>query len=112
MIRRNTATVVAFVCIATAGLGACVQYPTEKQQVVDLRPQISFNVDPSDTARGDARVVVDGLDMGRLGDFVTGKGALRLLPGTHAIRVVDRGQTALDQRVYLGDGVTRSFSLQ
>ncbi len=56
--------------------------------------------------------MVDGLDMGRLGDFVTGKGALRLLPGTHAIRVVDRGQTALDQRVYLGDGVTRSFSLQ
>ena len=37
--------------IAATCLGGCVQYPTERQSVVDQRPQISFQFDPADFAR-------------------------------------------------------------
>ncbi|MDB5723534.1 MAG: hypothetical protein JWQ16_288 [Novosphingobium sp.] len=99
-------------CLLVVPTAGCVQYPTEKQQVVDLRPQISFNFDTSNMAHAEARVLVDGLDAGRLGDFVADRASLRLLPGTHVVRVVDGARTLLDQRVYLGDGVTRSFEVQ
>lgn len=91
----------------------CVQYPTERQSVVDLRPQISFRFDPADSVRfGEARVLVDGLDSGRVADFADGKGALRVLPGSHQIRVVSSSGVLLDERAYIGDGVTRPFILK
>lgn len=109
---KSVKIAIAAAMLAALALGAvgCVQYPTEKQQVVDLRPQISFSYD--NAARADARVVVDGLDAGRLGDFAADKGALRVLSGAHVIRVVDGNQTLLEQHVFLGDGVNRSFSVQ
>lgn len=94
------------------GLVGCVQYPTERQSVVDLRPQISFNFDPADTRMNEARVMVNGLDSGRLGDFMDGKGALRVLPGMQAVRVVSGSEVLLDERAYLGDGVARPFNVK
>lgn len=90
-------------------LGGCVQYPTERQSVVDLRPQISFRFDAADMRLGTARVLVDGIDAGRLTDFVDSKGALRVLSGSHLVRVVNGSEVLLDERVYLGDGVSRPF---
>ena len=95
--------------LALAALVGCVQYPTERQSVVDLRPQISFRFDPADARMNEARVLVNGLDSGRLGDFLDGKGALRILPGTHGIQVVSGSDVLLNERAYLGDGVARPF---
>ena len=90
-------------------LTGCVQYPTEQKSVVDLRPQISFRVNLADARIQEARVLVDGLDAGRLGDFLDGKGALRVLPGSHDVRVVLGDEVLLDERAYRGDGVDRPF---
>ncbi len=87
----------------------CVQYPTERQSVVDLRPQITFRFDAANVALSEARVLVDGLDSGRMGDFVDGSGSLRVLPGTHVVQVVIGSDVLLNERVYIGDGVTRPF---
>lgn len=95
------------VCIVV--LTGCVQYPTERQSVVDLRPQISFRFDPTDARMTDARVLVDGLDSGRLSDFADGTGSLRVLSGTHIVRVVSGSNLLLEERAYLGDGVARPF---
>lgn len=95
-------------CALTALIG-CVQYPTERQSVVDLRPQISFRFDPADARMNEARVLVNGLDSGRLRDFRDGTGSLRVLPGTHTVRVVSGSDVLLDERAYLGDGVARPF---
>lgn len=95
--------------LALAALVGCVQYPTERQSVVDLRPQISFRFDPADARMNEARVLVNGLDSGRLGDFLDGKGSLRVLSGTHTVRVVRGSDLLLDERAYLGDGVARPF---
>lgn len=90
-------------------LGGCVQMPTETQSVVDQRPQISFQLAHEDQRA--ARVLVDRLDMGTVGDYVAGKGALRVLSGTHLIEVHLGSQPLLTERVYLADGVSRSFRL-
>lgn len=88
---------------------ACVQMPTEKQSVVDLRPQISFVA-----AQGihDARVFVDNVEVGRVGEFIKDVSALRVIPGTHVVRVVSLDQVLLEERFYVADGVSRSFMLK
>jgi len=88
-------------------LGGCTQMPTEKQSISDMRPQISFKAD-GDRAQN-SRVLVDGLDMGMVSDFIDGQAAVRVLPGTHMVKVTSDGSVLLEEKVYLGDGVTRSF---
>ena len=95
-------------CCLPAFVG-CVQYPTERQSVVDLRPQITFRFDTANVALNEARVFVDGLDSGRMGSFADGSGSLRVLPGTHVVQVVIGSDVLLNERVYIGDGVTRPF---
>lgn len=90
-------------------LAGCVQMPTEKQGVADLRPQISF---VAGQHHGDAIVYVDNTQMGRVGDFIDGRSALRILPGTHELRVVSGGSVLLDEKFYIGDGVSRSFVIR
>jgi hypothetical protein len=90
---------------------ACVQMPTEKFSIVDQRPQISFRFDDAQPI-AQARVLVDGLDAGSVGDYADGKASLRLLPGTHVIKVQAGQQTLLNERVYLADGVLRPFNIE
>ena len=92
--------------LATAPV-ACIQPPTSSASVSDLRPGISFNASNAT----DASVLVDGQTVGQVGDFLTGHGLLRVLPGTHQIRVVRGEAVLLDERVYLGDGVNRAFTV-
>jgi hypothetical protein len=87
----------------------CVQMPTEKQSVVDLRPQISF---VAVQGHHDARVFVDNAEVGRVGDFIDGVAALRIIPGSHVVRVVSGGAVLLEERFYVADGVSRSFILR
>ncbi len=94
--------------LALAALAACVSFPTEKSGVVDQRPQISFHIGDADD---DARVLVDGLDMGRAGDFAAGKAALRVLPGTHQLTVQAGQKVLVSEKFYVADGVSRTFNL-
>lgn len=87
----------------------CTQMPTEKQGISDMRPQISFKV--NDDRALSARVILDGLDMGPVGDYLGGISALRVLSGTHALRVTLGSRIILDEKFYVGDGVSRTFSL-
>ncbi|MFZ5484366.1 MAG: hypothetical protein ACOZB0_09060 [Pseudomonadota bacterium] len=89
--------------------GGCTQMPTEKQGAVDLRPQIAFQV--SDERLHEATVKVDGRAVGRLGDYLNDKAALRLLTGMHLIQVEQAGRLLLEERLYLGDGASRSLQV-
>lgn len=106
---KKTFTTLMFVAsIAGAlALGACTQMPTEKQSISDMRPQISFKA-PDERVRS-ARVFIDGLDMGSVGNYVEGSSALRVLPGTHVLMVSLEGQVLLEEKFYVGDGVSRTF---
>ncbi len=99
----------SLLAMALTALVGCVQYPTERQSVVDLRPQISFRFDPADARMTQARVVVNGLDSGRMADFLDGTGSLRVLSGTHTVQVISGSEVLLNERAYIGDGVARPF---
>ncbi|MBU0750935.1 MAG: hypothetical protein KJ787_03465 [Gammaproteobacteria bacterium] len=88
----------------------CVQMPTEKRSVADMRPQISFKADGEKARAG--RVIVDGLDMGAVGDYLDGFAAVRVLPGSHVLKVMSGDAVLLDEKIYLGDGVNRSFIIK
>ena len=103
-----TATLLA--ALPVLGIYGCTQMPTEKQGVADIRPQISFKA--TDTQQHAARVIVDGLDMGSLGSYLDGLAALRIISGTHQLRVVLGSQILLDEKFYAGDGVNRTFLIQ
>lgn len=104
-----TAVVVA---ASVLTLTACVQMPTERQGVSDLRPQISFNVASTNERAMSSRVFVDDVEVGAASEFVHGVNSLKILPGTHQIKVVGNGETLLEERVYIGDGVNKSFTLK
>jgi hypothetical protein len=110
--KKTSVAVTSLLALALCATVGCVQYPTERQSVVDLRPQVSFRFDVQDMRLLEARVLIDGVESGRLGDFVDGKGALRILPGTHSIQVVSGSEVLLTERAYLGDGVSRPFNVK
>jgi hypothetical protein len=93
--------------LAVFSLSGCVQMPTEKQSISDLRPQISFKV--SDERLLTARVQLDGLDAGQVSDYIDGVSSMRIRPGTHIVRVTFNNTVLLEEKFYLGDGVNRAF---
>lgn len=107
---RMTLAAALLASLPVLGIYGCTQMPTEKQGVSDIRPQISFKA--ADTQLHSARVIVDGLDMGSLGTFLEGVAALRIVSGTHQVRVMNGAQVLLDEKFYTGDGVNRTFLIQ
>ncbi|MGE0803386.1 MAG: hypothetical protein AB7G13_32325 [Lautropia sp.] len=81
--------------------------PTEKQSVVDMRPQISFQI-ASERGRT-ATIVLDGEEMGVAGTYPENVASMKIVPGTHHLRLQAGGETILDERFYIGDGVHRAF---
>jgi hypothetical protein len=109
MNKRLPRTLAAATLVAGLLLAGCVQMPTEKAGIPDLRPRISFRL--VDESVRPARVLVDGIDMGSAADYVDGVAALRLLPGTHVLKVTFMGTTLMDEKFYVGDGVQRTFTV-
>lgn len=107
MMNRLATCLVAGVLASALLAGGCTQMPTEKKSVSDIRPQISFRADGEQAQS--ARVLVDGLDMGMVSEYLDGKAALRVLSGNHKISVTAGGSVLLEEKAYLGDGVSRSF---
>ncbi|MEO5661631.1 MAG: hypothetical protein ABIQ90_17835 [Polaromonas sp.] len=91
-------------------LSACTQMPTEKQSISDMRPQISFKV-AGDRVHS-ATVILDGLDMGTVGNYLEGAASLRILSGTHVLSVASGNQIIFQEKFYAGDGVNRTFILK
>jgi len=109
---RRTITALALAASTVTALfsAGCTQMPTEKQSISDLRPQIAFRAE-SDRARM-ARVLVDGMDVGSVSDYIEGVASVRLLPGTHKLHVVAGSDVLLDEKIYVGDGVNRTFNVK
>lgn len=110
MMKTVTSLIMVGGLVGTVLVGGCTQMPTEKQSISDMRPQISFKV--GDARALSARLILDGLDMGLVGDYVEGAAALRVLSGTHILRVALENQIIFEEKFYVGDGVNRIFVLK
>ena len=106
---KNLLRVLAISVFIGGTLSGCVQMPTEKAGIADLRPQISFRL--LDDSVRPARIFIDGMDVGAASDFLDGVAALRVLPGTHVLKVTFMGATLMDEKFYVGDGVQRTFTV-
>jgi hypothetical protein len=107
----NNVRLSVLLAVAGAILAACVQMPTEKQQSVDLRPQLSFAVSLGGPAADNLEVYVDGLPMGRVSNFLVGQQALRVLPGTHVVRIMSGQSVIKEERIYVGDAMTKVITV-
>lgn len=90
---------------------ACIQMPSERQEVADLRPHFSFALADSRDDASAYRVYVDGLDMGSAASYMSGRNSLKVISGTHLVKVEGRGRVVFEERVYLGDGATRTIMI-
>lgn len=86
---------------------ACIQLPTEKQTSVDLRPQIAFRLTNPSLDGQQLQVFVDGLPMGVVANYLADQQALRVLSGTHELKIMQAGRVVLQERLYVGDGMTK-----
>ncbi|GAB3654607.1 hypothetical protein [Ramlibacter alkalitolerans] len=107
--RKHLPGVLAAALIACIQLVGCVQMPTEKAGIPDVRPQISFRL--IDESVRSAHIFIDGIHMGTAADYMDGVAALRLLPGTHMLKVTFMGATLMEEKFYVGDGVQRTFTV-
>lgn len=109
MNKLKTSVIFAAVVSSLLLMSGCTQLPTEKRSVADIRPQISFKTTSEVTKT--ANVLVDGLVIGTVGNFIDGVAVIRVLPGTHLLTVMQGNQLIFEEKFYAGDGVSRSFVL-
>lgn len=96
-----------YVLVAVFGLwlSAC-QMPSESVVVGESTAGVSFKlVESGNTASYE--VYIDGLLMGNVADFLAGKAILKIVPGSHIIRVTNRGETVLEEKVYVAAGANK-----
>lgn len=96
--------------MVAAVIAGCTQWPTEKQSISDLRPGISFKTQSPSLL--EARVILDGLDMGQAKDYLDGVAMMRILPGPHSLIVSLNGTKILDEKIFTSDGVNKTFLIQ
>lgn len=85
-------------------LGAC-QMPSEEVVISDSSAGISFRVVP-DTDQV-YEVYVDGLLMGNARDFQEGESILKILPGSHVIKIVSNGAVVMEDKLYVASGANK-----
>ncbi|MCG8313657.1 MAG: hypothetical protein MI976_10605 [Pseudomonadales bacterium] len=93
------------VLIVVFGLAAC-QMPSEEVISGDNSAGLSFKVVNVDDANA-YEVFVDGLAMGKAKDFLAGKTILKVLPGSHVIRVERNGEVVLEEKHYVAAGANK-----
>lgn len=94
----------AAICVAVL-LAAC-QMPGEHRVVSDNSAGISFSIPESGSDR-DYQVFVDGLPMGDAKGFAKGKHILKIISGTHVIRVERDGVEVLKEKIYVSSGTNK-----
>ena len=94
--------------LASALLAGC-SYPVETANTVDNRPQVTFKTqhDASEMV-----LYIDGEAMGTVNDYCAGKATLRVVSGTHEIKVRFPNGTIHVERIYVADGVTKTVVIQ
>jgi hypothetical protein len=100
---------VAATLAGALALGACSQLPTQASGMVDARPQISFTATTERVIN--AKIILDGIDMGQVGSYLEGAASLRIDTGTHMLIVASDNRLIYHQSFYAGKGDSRTFTV-
>lgn len=93
------------ICAVFLVLAACSRMPTHNTETVDDRPGLAFDMNKS--AASQYEVTVDGVSYGAVSQYLDGENFLKLVDGTHRVKIIKGGTVYFDQKVYLGAGVNR-----
>lgn len=96
---------VVILIMAALWLAAC-QLPSEEVVSGDSSAGLSFQLINADSNAA-YDVYVDGLLMGKARDFKKGHAILKILPGSHVVRIEQAGQVVLEEQVYVAAGANR-----
>lgn len=99
----------ALLTLAASVLLAGCTAPRYTAQTLDNRPQITFK---TTLKASKMAVLVDGKAVGKVSDYLDGKATLRILPGTHLVEIVRPDGSKMQERIYAGDGVTKTIVVQ
>ena len=87
-------------------LAGCVNTPTQTAGVKDDRPLIMF-----EAVQARDVLILDGMEVGAADNYIAGKSALKIEPGTHNIQILRDGAVLLDERFYISKGASKSFTI-
>jgi hypothetical protein len=97
--------------LAVALLYGCVDAkPIETSTVVDERPVLMFNFE-SPIPVEPVKIYINKLYMGDAQKYQKGQLGLKVIPGTQIIRLELNGSTILEQKIYLGRGLTKIITV-
>lgn len=102
----NFRNLMSFVLAATL-LSGCVNTPTHTSNVKDDRPLIMF-----EAAQSGDRLVLDGIEIGLANQYLSGRSALKIEPGTHNLQIIRDGAVVMNERFYISRGASKSFTVQ
>lgn len=91
--------------IVLAILVSACQMPSEQVVISDSSAGLSFRVMADKRAVYD--IYVDGLLMGQAREFKEGEAILKVLPGSHVIKVISNGQVVMEEKVYVASGANK-----
>ena len=101
-------TSLATIVFALSLLTACVKMPTENSHMIDNHPTISFS-SSRDLSTGDYVLYVDNLKMGDISKYQAKKNSLMVVSGSHIIKVEYMGKVIMSEKIYLGDGTSKTL---
>lgn len=87
----------------------CVNKPTRQTTAVDDRPRITLDARNLSASPDQYRLLVDGVDHGWVGDYLSSEHALRMISGRHKIQVTHNGVVIFEKDVTLGENETRTI---
>jgi hypothetical protein len=90
-------------------LGACSQLPMQARGMADAQPQISFTATTERVLN--AKIILDGIDMGQVASYLEGAASLRIDTGTHVLIVASDKRLIYHQSFYAGKGDSRTFTV-
>lgn len=90
--------------------GCISSKPVETSSVVDDRPVLMFSFEGGIPSQP-ISIYIDDLYLGEAQKYQQGKLGLRIIAGTHIIQLRDGNRTILDQKIYLGRGVTKTIAV-
>lgn len=90
--------------------GCVTAKPTETSTVVDDRPIIIFKFEQAPPASA-VKIFIDDIYTGDAQNFQEGVLGLKIIPGTHFLRLEHNGNIILKQKLYLSDGLTKTVSI-
>lgn len=107
-----TKSILAFLAfiIMSATTGCIPTTPTETSSITDDRPVIMFNFENKEP-KTPVKVYIDGLYMGDALKYKAGEKGLRIIAGTHIVKVESENTVILEEKLYIGRGSTKTINL-